>query len=299
MVAMSALRLLILLFVATAVLAEASVNADDLTRGFSRRAPAAASGEERNRQTDLRVMEVQFKPMRMVYVDVTDPRTGKTTEQEVWYLVYRSITRPTAGRVDDTDTKPVNVIDAQLRPIMFIPEFELKVYEGPDDEIPASTHFDQILPEAVNAIRKKEERGGSFTLKNSVDIVQTFPEATPTDAPPEDQKWVYGIATWTGIDKATDFFDVTARGFSNAFEEKLGPDGEPLPWRKTITLKFESPGDEFDRNGGEFRFKADPAWGYQPDSPAVQKAVEPVVTPPPGAAPRLRAIGTDDGEAAS
>ena len=63
-------------------------------RGFKIHVSSQASGEELNQQTDLWVLEVRFKPLRLISVNLTDPKTGKKTKQLVWYLVYRAVNRP-------------------------------------------------------------------------------------------------------------------------------------------------------------------------------------------------------------
>ncbi len=240
-----------------------------LPRGFAKRVPAYATGEERNRQTDLRVMEVQFKPMRMVWVELTNPQTGRKERQAVWYLVYRAITRPTPARADETDSRPINTVDPAPKPVDFMPEFILTTYDDPANEIPLKVHLDQVQPEAMAAIRAIEQRPATAferrSIENSLSIIQPFPDPIAADAPPEDQDWVYGVAAWAGVDPETDFFRVTMRGFSNAFELRPGPDGEPQPWRKVIVQRFTSRGDEFDVNEQEFEFSGEPNWEYQPD----------------------------------
>ncbi len=240
-------------------------------RGFVRTAPAYASGEERNRQTSLRVMEVQFKPMRMIWVDVTNPKTGERERKEVWYLVYRAIARPAEGREDATDSTPVNLTDPVPAPQQFVPELVITTYDDPEDRVPLQIVQDQYLPEAVRAIRMIEQRPASQfarrKIEDALSIIRPWPDPVPADAPPEEQDWIYGVATWTGIDPATDFFTVTMRGFSNAYDSsKTGPDGNPQPWRKVIVQDFIRRGDEFDPTQREFEFGEGPDWTYQPDS---------------------------------
>ena len=69
-------------------------------RGFTIRVPSQASGEERNQQTDLWVLEVRFKPLRLVTINLTDPKTGKKSKQLVWYLLYRAVNRPLPNKGD-------------------------------------------------------------------------------------------------------------------------------------------------------------------------------------------------------
>jgi len=53
--------------------------AAELSRGFERTLRSYATGEEINRQKNIWVMEVELKPMRMVFVDTIDPKTGHAT----------------------------------------------------------------------------------------------------------------------------------------------------------------------------------------------------------------------------
>ena len=254
------------LFVTTSV----SWGQAELPRGFAKDVPAYASGEERNRQTDLRVMEVQFKPMRMAWVEITNPATGAKERKEVWYLMYRAISRPASGRQDQTDTRPVNVVDAPPQPTMFMPEFVLTVFDDPAFARPETSHLDQVLPEAVEAIRAVEQRPAYMfekrKIENSLSIVQPFPDPIASEAPAEEQDWVYGVATWTDIDPETDFLQLTMRGFTNAFELRPAPDGSLQPWRKVISQQFSRRGDRFDPNQNEFEFIGEPHWDYQPDA---------------------------------
>src|SRR5579872_2393185 len=75
--------------------------------GFSGIAPGVETivapvitGEERNTQPDIWALEVNFKPVRMIQADVTDPKTGKTGKSLVWYLAYRAVVRPNSNLSD-------------------------------------------------------------------------------------------------------------------------------------------------------------------------------------------------------
>ena len=80
--------------------------------------------------------------------------------------------------------------------------------------------------------------------------------------------WIYGVATWRNIDPETDFFSVTLRGFSNGYEIRPGPDGNPVVWRKSIVQKFTRRGDRFDPTQREFALDGEPQWVYLPDPAA-------------------------------
>src|SRR5262245_49303445 len=64
----------------------------------------ALSGEEITGQPDIWALEVRFKPMRMISTELTDPKTGKSSRQLVWYLAYRAVARKTS-RVPDADSE--------------------------------------------------------------------------------------------------------------------------------------------------------------------------------------------------
>lgn len=235
-----------------------------VTRGFDQTLRAVASGEEIQRQPDLWIFEISFKPMRMIWVDVQDPATGQTSRDQIWYLAYRAINRSLAARQEDGNTTPQNQLDPLPGPTPFIPEFTLSVYEQPDSEVPDIVQMDEVIPEAVARINQIERRRASEPLfQNSVEIVQPLPEPVPEDA--EDPEWLYGVATWRNIDPETDFFSITMRGFSNGYEIRQGPDQEPIIWRKSIVQKFIRRGDRFDPTQVEFEFDGVPRWTYVPD----------------------------------
>ncbi|MEZ6066447.1 MAG: hypothetical protein R3B90_12235 [Planctomycetaceae bacterium] len=183
--------------------------------------------------------------------------------------MYRAITRPTEKRPDETDRTPVNQIDAAPKPTLFMPEITLQVFDDPDFKVPALSHLDQIIPEAVAAIQQVEQRPPeqyvNVQIEDNLSVVQPLPDAIPADAGDDLQVWIYGVATWTGIDPETDFLIVTLRGFSNAFELRPAPDGSLQPWRKVIQQRFSRRGDRFDPDQREFEFIGEPNWVYQPD----------------------------------
>lgn len=246
------------LFTALLLLSIASPCVAQLERGFAKSVEAYGTIQELVRQPDLWIMEVQFKPMRMVYVDVRDPKTGTVQKEQVWYLVYRCINRPLNSRPDD-DVAPVNELDPLPGPRMFTPQFTLITYDNPKSEVPVEIRLDEVVPEAMPAILKVER----MKLLNAVEVYQEVPAPVAADA--EQQPWIYGVAMWRSIDPETDFFKVIAKGFSNGYELRPGTDGQQAAWRRVIIQKFSRPGDRFDPNQGEFEFDGNPTWVMQPD----------------------------------
>lgn len=235
-----------------------------VTRGFNNTLRAIASGEEIQRQPDLWVFEIQFKPMRMIYADITDPQTGQVSRDQIWYLCYRTINRKLTARQDNSNTTPVNVLDPLAGPSQFLPEFSLMTHEEPGSEIPSATELDVILPEATAVINNAERRRTNEPpFQNTVEVVQPLPD--PVDSDVADPVWIYGVATWRNIDPDTDFFSIVMRGFSNGYELREGPDGSLIVWRKSIRQKFTRRGDRFDPDQIEFEFDGQPQWVYLPD----------------------------------
>jgi hypothetical protein len=249
--------------------------ANRLTRGFEATAPAIATAEELA-QGDLWVMQVDFKPVRLITVETTDPKTGEKRNELFWYLVYRAANKSLKAPAQDTGTIPVNNYDPAPGPSLFIPEFSLVT----DDNGQHQVFDDVIVPEAEAAIEQREMRGTDRKneLKNSVEVVQPIRFADDQSAPP-----IYGVAVWRAVDPETDNFKIYAGGFSNGYREVKGPDGKPLILRREIVLDYWRPGDEFDPHEREFLFRSQPRWIYRADeakaSDAGQDALKPAPAP--------------------
>ena len=239
--------------------------------GFDHTLSAIATGEETSAQSDLWVMQVDFKPMRLVRLPVTDPQTGETTRELVWYLVWRAANRPLRTPDRRDAVAPVNDLDEPPGPRQFVPELMLIGEDGT-----AKQYQDVILPSAQPLIERRELRGNfsDISLNTTVSAAGDLPPLKEGDLRPED--YVYGVATWTGVDPETDRFTVLLNGFSNGYERTTGPDGAPAIERRTGILKFWRPGDAVDEDEREFRVGVDPRgdqpalaglpqWEYLPD----------------------------------
>lgn len=247
-----------------------------LNRGFDQVAEVYTTGDERNRQNDLWVMEVQMKRVRMITVPITDPLTGEVHEEQIWYLAYRATTRPIGSQEDTSDTAPVNTLDAILEPPQFIPEFTLMVYDDPAEQISDQDqiYVDVVLPEAVAVINEIEtQRVDPVTgvrlqrdplMKDSVSVIQDVPP--PAEPGDPNEKWIYGVATWRGVDPDTDYFKIILSGFSNGYEVLPGADGEDVFWHKVLVQEVTRLGDRFDPNLWEFKYPKPAEWTYRPES---------------------------------
>ncbi len=181
--------------------------------GFKNKAPANASGNERQSQTNLWVLEVQFKALRIVTVKLPDSKSDKP--EVVMYLVYKVINRGLDGAKTESDETPVNQFDPEVIPPLFVPELTLVTNDNGVQNI----YDDSLAPEAQKVIEKRER----LPLKNSVEIVGPIPPATPLNAKKDQEKARYGVAMWRGVDPAADFFTIMMSGFSNGYKLVRGP----------------------------------------------------------------------------
>ena len=118
--------------------------------------------------------------------------------------------------------------------------------------------------------QREQRRSTEPPFLNTVDVIQPLPE--PVDEDDDGTSWIYGVAAWRNVDPETDFFTVVMRGFSNGYELRPGPDGQPIVWRKSIIQKFTRRGDRFDPNQREFELAGEAQWVYLPDLVAPEEA---------------------------
>ena len=234
---------------------EARAQSDSLTRGFEATARATATAEDMA-QSGLWVMEVDFKPIRLVRVELPDPETGELREETIYYIVYRAENKALEGPPKDPTRIPVNNYDAPPGPSLFVPEFTL--VSADQEQVVA--YSDVVLPKAQQRIVAREMRGSleGVPLKNSVEVVQPVQPPGSQDAKP-----IYGVAMFRGVNPEIDRFKVYAGGFSNGFRQIKGPDGKPLILRREIMLDIWRPGDQFALDESEFRFDAQPRWIFR------------------------------------
>lgn len=236
---------------------------NQLNRGFEYRITSYVLGEEIARQPGLWMMNIEYKTLRMINVDVTDPVTGEKKPTRIVYLVYRAW-RPQI-ETKQRENVPVNDLDAPRGPKMFMPEFTLVTTDNDRQDV----YVDQIIPEAQAAIIKRERQ----QLFNSVQLIQPVPEATPQGERPENM--IYGVAMWPNVDPEADRFTVYMTGFSNAYVAAPGPDGETLMLRKTVRQRYWRPGDELETFEKEFRTEGPSDWIYRAADGSFEQAAKP------------------------
>jgi hypothetical protein len=196
-------------------------------------------------------MDVYFKPMRMIPVELTDPKTGEKKLEFVWYIVYRGFNHKLESKA--SENVPVNLFDPPVAPQQFIPEAILVLADRDKTQV----YPDHVIPEALEAINKREK--GEY--KNSVNIVGPIPDAVEPGSAEEIP--VEGVFMWKGINPNANRYSVYLTGFSNGIRQIKGPNGEPVVQTKTIMQKYWRRGDRFDQREFEIVLDGDTQWIYR------------------------------------
>ena len=148
-------------------------------------------------------LEIAFKPMRTIVVDVPQP-TGKMQKKVIWYIVYRvrylgNDMIPEAAKDEWGhelfDAKPVT-----QEGWPFFPQFVLASHDF------SKSYQDRIIPAAKKQIEEREMRGEK--LLNTVEISRQPIPLSTADNPQE----VWGLATWEDIDPRLTYFSVLHQG---------------------------------------------------------------------------------------
>lgn len=186
--------------------------------GFKLIAPGQTTGDERASQSNLWVLEVQFKTLRQVLVKLPDPKTGEERDEIILYLTYKVVNRGVGDAKEDSETKPTNTFDPEVTPPLFVPELTLITQDGA-----TKIYADSLISAAEKVIRAREQKllPPDSVLKNSVKIGGAIPEVTqPGDAT---EKAHFGVAMWRGVDPTADRFTIMLSGFSNGYKLVRGP----------------------------------------------------------------------------
>lgn len=191
-----------------------------VTRGFDFSIPAYATGEERQAQSNLWVMSLRLKSVRMMELEVTDPKTKQKRTDLVYYLVYEAINREIERNAENTETVPANDFDAPPGPDLFVPEIMLVIEDEVTDLKPRPFRReirDEVIPEAQRRIQIREKT----TLLNSVQGAGSVPPIVPVDE--EKPAAFYGVALFRNVDPEMDYFRLVLSGFSNGYKLVKGP----------------------------------------------------------------------------
>jgi hypothetical protein len=181
-------------------------------------------------------------------------RDGTVGPQQVYYLVYYVKNN---GRHLNPEPKPDEQGNVIYTPepvdhtIRFFPSFVLQAHDL------EQAYLDEVLPSAMAAIRRREDPNRTFYDSVSIGSV-TIPVSTEYE-----DKSVWGVATWTGVDPRSDFFSVFIQGLTNAYRWQDPPGAfragdPPMTGRRftyqTLQLNFWRAGDALDPSEDEIRF---------------------------------------------
>ncbi len=214
-----------------------------------------------NFRNDVWCLELAFKPLRMMHVDIPQP-SGKMQRKLIWYMVYR--VRNTGAGLSSQQQEDGNyaAVKKPADQLQFIPQFVLTSQDRnrAGDRVRKS-YLDRVIPAAVQAIQSRELPRGE--LLNSVTISEHMLSREGGRA----ERGLWGVATWEDVDPQIDFFSVFVGGLNNAYEWLDSPEdyqpGDPPGKgrsfkRKLLQLNFWRPGDALAENEREIRYGAAP-----------------------------------------
>ncbi|MCH2211899.1 MAG: hypothetical protein MK110_11400 [Fuerstiella sp.] len=262
----------------------------ELNRGFARSSSIVVNvqemlGTQLNRTANdailgpgfpaLWIAEVQYKPVRLLRLPVTDPQTQQTKRELVWYMVYRVIPRDYTELAGSEESRSNllnrlrnEAVDPQNKPDEFrtdslvMPRFVLQT----TDEGAENTYVDEVNHGIQQAVLRREFRDNAKDrqLLNSIEAISAVGTQVSVDDPDALDHALYGVAIWRNVNPDTDFFRVIMSGFSNAYRLTSHDDGKIMVEDKCIVQEFGRPGDRFEQSDREFRVVGEPKWIYVP-----------------------------------
>jgi hypothetical protein len=212
---------------------------------------------------DIWVLDFQFKPVRMIRVDIPQP-SGFMQRKLIWYMVY-SVTN--TGKIlhpvedvdltyDTFDKRQLYGVKTEDRPIRFKPEFLLEGHQRMKDDVGFTKVYpDRVIPVAIDPIRLREDPKRRFLT--SVEMCREIAVG----------ETLWGVATWEDVDPRIVRFSIYVSGLTNAYtwkDEKVGDryvhqPGDPIGkgrklYRKVLKLNFWRPGDQYFEHEEEIRY---------------------------------------------
>jgi hypothetical protein len=208
---------------------------------------------------DVWHLNFEFKPIRMIQVDVPQP-SGKMRRELIKYMIYK-VTNP--GKMLHAEQAEDGTWDYKEvpmeQPIRFIPNF---LIEAPSLRL---EYPDRVIPVALGPIRMREDPNRRF---------YTSPEMAAMEIKPNQTVW--GVAMWEDLNPRIDYFSVIVQGLTNAYHWKDEPGkyqkGMPLGVgrtlsRKSLKINFWRAGDEYYEREKEIHYPApgqvDYEWVYR------------------------------------
>lgn len=181
--------------------------------------------------------EFAAKPLRIITVDVAGQ------PQRVLYLVYRLRNLGDSVKPVSKDGGRSFELERYDQPLRFFPRFVLRDHEHDLD------YLDTVIPEAVPKIQRSELRDPRVPLYDTVSVSDL---SIPVSTEAVDQS-IWGVATWTNVDRRADFISVYVQGLTNAYRWDDPPQGNRRYYFKTLQLNFWRAGDEVHEHSEEFR----------------------------------------------
>jgi hypothetical protein len=202
------------------------------------------------------MLEVKYKPVRMIPVDIPSPDGSRMSQKQIWYIVYQ-VTNPGKAYqpVEKDDELNKLEVSGKLykletvdKPVRFTPVFTLETHNLLAKEKPgfSKAKVEQYIPVALPAIRDREDRNREFL---------TSQEMSQKELRVGESVW--GVATWQDVDPNNVWFSVYVEGLTNAYKWNDDPakyaafkaGTSKTPFReissKVLKLNFWRPGDEF------------------------------------------------------
>ncbi|MCA9229046.1 MAG: hypothetical protein KDA57_00225 [Planctomycetales bacterium] len=210
---------------------------------------------------DVWCLELSFKPLRMMYVDIPQP-SGKVQRKLVWYLVYRVRNTGVGLASQQEADSTFAAVEKPFDTLQFTPQFVLTSQDLDRAGQPVhKAYLDRIIPSAVQAIQRRELPEGE--LLNSAQMAER--QLAKEDGRQIGGLW--GVAIWEDVDPQIDFFSVYVGGLTNAYDWQDAPEqfrlGDPPGTgrkfqHKQLQLNFWRPGDDLAENEEEIRFGSAP-----------------------------------------
>jgi hypothetical protein len=217
---------------------------------------------------DVWVLKFQFKPMRIIWVDVPQP-SGYMQRKPIWYMVY--VVTNTGKVMHPEQDAPLSYETHEKKelfqikmvddPVHFVPEFLLEGHQHmKDNDGFTKVYPDRVIPVAMKPIREREDPARKFLttveMCREINVGQSF----------------WGVATWEDIDPRIVRFSVYVFGLTNAYRWKDEPDSykqgdSPLAGRKryqkALKLNFWRPADQYHEEEKEIQYGVPDGLDYQ------------------------------------
>ena len=210
-----------------------------------------------NFRHDVWCLELSFKPLRMVFVDIPQAN-GKMQRKLIWYLVYRVRNTGAGLKAEKQEDGTFETVSFSPGDLQFIPHFVLSSRDLNREGEPVNkAYLNRIIPAAIDVIKRRERIPGE--LLNSAEMAAMKLPVESGRA--EMGQW--GVATWEDVDPQIDFLTIEVSGLTNAYRWEDQPGkyrmGDP-PGKgrklvhKKLQLNFWRPGDTVAEEEGEIRY---------------------------------------------